>query len=73
MSKEWIAMDKQRKIDEAKSKEYQTYLKDCDCSNGGIIIYKSKPVCRWCRTPYYPGSKMMYKDIHFKVSQNKVF
>lgn len=47
---------------------YQTYLKNCDCPNGGIIIYQGKAVCRWCRKPYSEGSKMNYLPEHFQQS-----
>jgi hypothetical protein len=45
---------------------HQTYLKDCNCENGGIIIHKGEAVCRWCRTPYAKGGKISYKESHFK-------
>ncbi len=45
---------------------YQTYLKDCDCSNGGIIIYDYKVICRWCRKPYAKGGVINYEKECFK-------
>jgi len=48
---------------------YQTYLKDCDCENGGIILHEGEAVCRWCRKPYGKGGKMYYEPNHFKASK----
>jgi hypothetical protein len=46
---------------------YQTYLKDCDCSNGGIIIHDGIAVCRWCRKQYCKGGDINYEPQHFKL------
>lgn len=48
---------------------YQTYLKDCDCETGGIILHEGKAVCRWCREPYAKGGMMNYLPKHFKQSK----
>ena len=45
---------------------HQTYLKDCNCTNGGIIIWEGKAVCRWCRVPYAKGGCMSYLPEHFQ-------
>lgn len=45
---------------------YQTYLKDCNCEYGGIILHNGVAVCRWCRTPYAKGSLINYSHVHFK-------
>ena len=45
---------------------YQTYLKDCDCSTEGIIIYNNKAVCRRCRKPYAQGGVINYEKEHFE-------
>lgn len=45
---------------------YQTYLKDCDCRNAGIIIHEGIAVCRWCRTPYGKGGNINYEEEHFQ-------
>lgn len=48
---------------------HQTYLKDCNCINGGIILYEGKAVCRWCRIPYTEGGQMNYDSEHFHSKQ----
>jgi hypothetical protein len=45
---------------------HQTYLKDCNCSDDGIIIKDGAAVCRWCRTPYAKGGCMAYEEKHFQ-------
>ena len=45
---------------------YQTYLKNCDCSTEGIIIYNNKAVCRRCRKPYAQGNVINYDKAHFE-------
>src|SRR5688572_8378091 len=47
---------------------FQTYLKDCDCRNGGVLMYEGVTYCRWCRTPYAKGGQMNYEPEHFKAS-----
>ena len=49
----------------------QTYLKDCDCTNGGIIIHDGEAVCRWCLTPYAEGGCISYPDERFPQSKLK--
>jgi hypothetical protein len=48
--------------------EYQSYLKDCDCYTG-IILIDNKAVCRWCRKPYAKGGKMFYEPGHVEVKK----
>lgn len=57
--------DIKEKEAEEPNKFYQTYLKDCECDNGGIILKDGKAVCRWCRKPYAQGGVLSYKDSHF--------
>lgn len=45
---------------------HQTYLKDCNCSNGGIVLYNGIAVCRWCREPYAKGGQIFYEESDFK-------
>lgn len=45
---------------------HQTYLKGCNCSNGGIILHEGKAVCRWCLTPYGKGGCISYPPESFK-------
>jgi len=49
---------------------HQTYLKDCNCTNGGIIIWEGKAVCRWCRVPYAKGGSIIYLPEHFPSSHS---
>ena len=55
----------------SEDKFYQTFLKDCDCTNGGIIIKNGVAVCRWCRIPYAECGVMPYKEEHFKKASKQ--
>ena len=47
----------------------QTYLKDCNCTNAGIIIINDIAYCRWCCVPYGMGGQISYPNERFESKQ----
>ncbi len=57
-------------IEDKEPTAFQTFLKDCDCKGGGVLIRGGVIHCRWCRKPYAKGGMINYSHLHFPESQS---